>query len=175
MNFLLILWIRDILVRSRIRRFVPLTYGSSSGSGSESWSFRQWFSRCKKNEFFSNFFASYFLKIHLHQSSKIKKSQRSQKTVEIKVFLTFFCCLMMQGVRIQIRIHTNNDRSRSGRPKNLRIRIHNTAVCNFSSSYQLSLFNVEETVEEGQSTTTWATSTSHSSHPKQPTTGHSTC
>jgi hypothetical protein len=54
--------IRDILVRIRIRGSVPLTNGSGFSSGTES---------------------------GLHHFSKIK-SQRSHKTVEIKVFLTIF-------------------------------------------------------------------------------------
>ncbi len=37
------------------------------------------------------FFAYYFLKVHLHQSSKIKSQKKLQKE-EIKVFLTFFAC-----------------------------------------------------------------------------------
>jgi hypothetical protein len=40
----------------------------------------------KKLLFFSSFFAYYFLKAHLHHSSKIK----GHETVEIKVFLNIF-------------------------------------------------------------------------------------
>ncbi len=36
--------------------------------------------------FFLVFFAHYFLKVHLHHSSKIK-SQKEYKTVEIRVFI----------------------------------------------------------------------------------------
>ncbi len=68
-------------------------------------------------------FASYFLKIHLHHSSKIK----TNKTVEIKVF-SYIYCLMMEGSWSGSVPLTNG--SRSGRPKNLRIRIRiwNTVV-----------------------------------------------
>ncbi len=44
--------------------------GSGSGSGSRSCSFCQWPSRY--HIFLPSFFAYYFLKIHLHHSSKIK-------------------------------------------------------------------------------------------------------
>jgi hypothetical protein len=37
-----------------------------------------------------SFPAYYFLKVFLHHFSKDKKSKRSSKTVEIKVFLTIF-------------------------------------------------------------------------------------
>ncbi len=38
----------------------------------------------------NNFFAYYFLKVHLHHFFKDKKSKRSRKAVGIKVFLTIF-------------------------------------------------------------------------------------
>jgi hypothetical protein len=43
-----------------------------------------------KKFFFSflSFSTYYFLKVHLHHFSKIKKAKRSHKTVEIMVFLT---------------------------------------------------------------------------------------
>jgi hypothetical protein len=45
----------------------------------------------KKHFFSKTFFSAYyFLKVHLHNFFKDKKSERSQKTVEIKVFLTIF-------------------------------------------------------------------------------------
>jgi hypothetical protein len=44
----------------------------------------------KKLIFLTQFFSAYyFLKVHLHQFSKIK-SQKSQKIIGIKVFLTIF-------------------------------------------------------------------------------------
>ncbi len=66
------------------------------------------------------FFAYYFLKVHLLQSSKIKSHKISHKIVQIKVFLFFFACQMEGSV------------SGSGRPNNLRIRIHRTDWENFS-------------------------------------------
>jgi hypothetical protein len=42
---------------------------------------------------FQSFFAYYFLKVHLISVFKDKKSKRSHKIVETKVFLTFFACL----------------------------------------------------------------------------------
>jgi hypothetical protein len=76
---------------------IRTTHGSAgSRFGSTSCFFHQWF------------FVYYFLKVCLHQSSKIK----SHKTVAINVFLTF------------IRIHTEDYGSRSGRPENIRLRIH---------------------------------------------------
>jgi hypothetical protein len=53
-----VLWIRDILVRVRIRGSVPLTYGYGSGF------FRQWLTRCQQKV---SFLAYYFFKVHLHQ------------------------------------------------------------------------------------------------------------
>ncbi len=68
-----VLRIHDILVWIRIRGSMPLTYGSGSGCGSGSCSFRHWLSRCKqKLFFFKSFFAYYFLKVHSHHFSKIK-------------------------------------------------------------------------------------------------------
>ncbi len=71
---------------------------------------------------FSNFFCLpyYFLKVHLHQSSNIKKvKKRSHKIVEIKGFLT------SSGSRSRsIIICTDPD---PGGPSRIRIRIHNTS------------------------------------------------
>ena len=101
------LWISDILVRNRIRGSVPLTFGSGSCF------FRQRLTRCQQKKFvFKSFFCllTYFLKVHLHQSSKFKdkKSKRSHKIG----FSSFF--FYVDG---RIRIRTNNDGS--GRPKNM--------------------------------------------------------
>ncbi len=60
----------------RNRGSVLLTYGYGSGSCS----FHQWLSRREQNtSFFSKFFAYYFLKVHLHQSSKIKSHKEVTK------------------------------------------------------------------------------------------------
>ncbi len=104
--------IRDILVRIRIFGFVPLTNGSGSDSVSWSCSFLQWASRRKqKIVLFSPSFYAYFFLGTLTSFFKDKKSSRSHKTVEIKVFLTIFACW-----RSRIR------GSRSRRPNNIRIR-----------------------------------------------------
>jgi hypothetical protein len=42
--------------------------------------------------FFVNCFAYYFFKVHLHQSLQIK----SHKTLEIKGFLSYYFCLIME-------------------------------------------------------------------------------
>jgi hypothetical protein len=64
------------------------------------------------------FFFIYFLKVHLHEhhSTKIKSQKISQKTEEIKVFLTIFDGedLMMEG---SLQIMTNPD---PGGPKTYR-------------------------------------------------------
>ncbi len=59
--------------------------------GSGSCYFRHWPSTCqqKKQIFNTVFSAYYFLKVHLHNFSKIK-SQKSHKLEGIKVFLTIF-------------------------------------------------------------------------------------
>jgi hypothetical protein len=59
---------RDILVRIRILGSIPLTNGSESSSGS--CSFRRWHSR-RQQKIISN-----ILRVHLHHSSKIKKSHK---------------------------------------------------------------------------------------------------
>jgi hypothetical protein len=76
-------WLRDILFQ--IRGSVPLANGSRSGSGSDLSLFVSELQDGSK-KYFSSPFAYYFLKVHLHHSSKMK----SHKTVEIKVFLTIF-------------------------------------------------------------------------------------
>jgi hypothetical protein len=55
-------------------------------------------------------------------NSKIE-NQKNDEKLDIKVFLIF---LLVAG-RIQVRICTNNDGFGSRRPKNIHIRIHDTA------------------------------------------------
>ncbi len=70
-------------IRIRIRGPMPLTNASWSGSCY----FNHWSSRRQqKTNFKKSFSAYYFLKIIFQR----KKSKRSHKTVEIKVFLTIF-------------------------------------------------------------------------------------
>ncbi len=80
---------------------IPLTNGSGCASGSEFGLRILLFSSAKfkmpqpKIFFFPSFFAYSYLKVHLHNSAKMLKShKKSHKTVEIKVFLNFFCLLM---------------------------------------------------------------------------------
>ncbi len=88
-----VLRIHEILgwIRIRILGSMPLTNGSGSGSGS--WIRILLFSSLTfktpaKNKFFNTIFSAYyFLKLHLHHLSKIK-SQKEEKIVGIKVFLT---------------------------------------------------------------------------------------
>ncbi len=96
---LAVLWIRDILVRIRIRGSVPLTY------------FVCGWKDANKKKFVHVFFLITFLRyiyIGFHWQFK-----RSYKKVEMKVSLLF----LLVGGRIRIRIRT----------KWWRIRIHNTA------------------------------------------------
>jgi hypothetical protein len=82
-----VLWIREILVRIRIRGSGTFWFGS----GSVASSFRQWFSKCKKGGF-SKFFSFLFFEGTFKLFFKDKKSKEViiYKTVDIKVFLTFF-------------------------------------------------------------------------------------
>jgi hypothetical protein len=121
-----VLRIHDILgwIRIRIRGSIPLTNGSGSGFGSGSWIRILLFSSLTfkmpaKNLFFNTIFSAYyFLKLHLHNFSKIK-SQKESLNSRNQGFSYYFC-MMIEG-------------SGSGRPKNtwirwirIRIRIRNT-------------------------------------------------
>jgi hypothetical protein len=78
-----------VRIRIRIRGSMPLTDGFGFGSGSLS--FHHWPSRCQQKKIT---FLRKFVCILLFESTssffKYKKSKRSHKTVEIKVFLTIF-------------------------------------------------------------------------------------
>jgi hypothetical protein len=82
-----VLRIHNILVWIWVRGSMPPTNGSGFGSCY----FRHWSSTRQQKTNFSkkSFSAYYFLKVHLPHFSKLK-SQRSHKTVGIKVFLTIF-------------------------------------------------------------------------------------
>ncbi len=107
------LWIRDILERIQIR---TLLFSSVA------------FEMPTKN----NFFAYYFLKVHLHQSSSLPRQKviKKSQTVEIKVFLIFFLIMEEQDPdpvpyklrRIRFRV--------AQKRTDPRIRIHNTAFWN---------------------------------------------
>ncbi len=107
-------WIRDILVRIRIRGSVTLTYGSGSCF------FRQWLTRCQQKIFFcSNFFL--LITATCWRSSKIKSQEevkkqffgiwnQSHKIVEIMVFLTFLLVDGRYGSRSgSVQIMTDPD------------------------------------------------------------------
>ncbi len=91
------LWIRDILVRIRniwirIQNRPQILHFSSVADKMPA-----------KNKFyfFKFFFAHYFLKVHLHQSSKIK-SQKGSKKKEVKNSRnqgSYFYCLLTEGSR----------------------------------------------------------------------------
>jgi hypothetical protein len=73
-----VLRIHDILVwiRIRIRGSMPLTNGSGSGS----FFFHHWPSRCQqKTNFFKKFFSTVLLKVLLHHFSKIKSQKEVTK------------------------------------------------------------------------------------------------
>ncbi len=80
-----VLRIHDIFVWIRIR--IPLTNGSGRGSCY----FRHWPSRCQqKTNFKKKFFYLLLFEGTFTSFFKDKKSKRSHKAVEIKVFLTIF-------------------------------------------------------------------------------------
>ncbi len=79
-----------------------------------------WQDANKKYVLFSKYFCLLLLpSVHLYQFSEIKSRKKSQNC-ENQVFLYFYCLLMEGSWSEQ-----NNDVS--GRPKNIRIRIRNTA------------------------------------------------
>jgi hypothetical protein len=70
-----LLWIRDVLVRIQIRGSVQLTDPPDWIRLRILFFFHQWITRYQlatKKSLLQSFFAYYFLKVHLHQSSKIK-------------------------------------------------------------------------------------------------------
>ncbi len=88
-------------------------------------------------------FAYYFLKKHLHHSSKIKSHKKVTKSRNRGLFFLFFLDdgRIRIHIQIRIRIPTNNDGSGSGRPKNLqilRIRIDNSGL-NIQTSFLLQI------------------------------------
>jgi hypothetical protein len=124
--------IHDILVwiRMWIRRSMPQRNGSGIRSGYESGScyFHHWPSRGQqKLIFLLNFSAYYFLKVHLHQFSKIKSQKELTKQYRNQGFLNIFAWSGSKHL-------TSGSWPGSGRPKNMcirwiriQIRIRNTA------------------------------------------------
>jgi hypothetical protein len=86
-----VLRIRDILVRIRIRGSVQLSSGSCS--------FSRWLSRSqpKISFLFLSFFAFYFLKLHLHPSSKIKIHKKKSQNSRNQGFSCYFCLMIESG------------------------------------------------------------------------------
>ncbi len=90
-NFFSVLWIRDILVRIRLRRSIPLTSGSCV--------FCQWLTRCPQKKFYFNGFCFLLFEGTFTSVFIDIETKRSHKIVETKVFLTF---LLVDGIRIRI-------------------------------------------------------------------------
>ncbi len=97
------LWIRDILVR--IRRSVPLSYGSRSGSGFGSGLLFSSvaFQMLTKNKVFSNFFAFNVLKVPYIYISFQRQKNHKEVTKQKYIF-----CWMMEGSG-SVKIMTDPD------------------------------------------------------------------
>ncbi len=95
------------VLRIRFRGSVPLTNGSDSGSGSRSCFLRQCPSGCNLNKFLC-YFAYYFLKLHIHNFSKMKVIKKSQNSRNQAFF--YYFCVMIEG-----------SGAGSRRPKNIRV------------------------------------------------------
>jgi hypothetical protein len=92
-----VFWIHDILVWIRIRGSRPLTNGSGSGSWIRILDpypaiFVIDLQGASKKKFLYQFFACYFLKVHLHYFSKIKSQKESQNSR-----IQDFFCMMIEG------------------------------------------------------------------------------
>ncbi len=89
--------IHDILVWIRINGSRHLT-NRTNVSGSESFYFHHWPSRCQKKLIKKKFFCILIFEGTFTSFFKGKKSKKSHKTVEIKVFLTFFASWFVDPV-----------------------------------------------------------------------------
>ncbi len=88
--------------------------------------FRHWPSRCKqKTNFLTQFFCLLFLKVHLHHFSKIKSHKESQNSRNQG--FSYYFCMMIEGSGSGTIPLTSGSGSGSGKPKNMWIRIRNTA------------------------------------------------
>ena len=118
--------IHDILVWIRIRGSMPLTNGSGFGSGS--CYFRHWPSRCQqKTNFLTQFFCLLLFEGTFTLFSKIKSQKESQNS-RIQGFSYYFSIMMEgSGSRAGSGSIPLTSGSGSGWPKNLWIRIRNTA------------------------------------------------
>ncbi len=88
--------------------------------GSGSCSFRQGPSKCQKNNIFISFFAFYFLKVHLHNSSKIKV---------IKMSYQYFCMMMEGSGSVQIMMDPDPGQKTSGSGSGTTALVLATEVC----------------------------------------------
>ncbi len=129
-----VLQIYDILVWIRIRIWIrasmTLNNGSGSRFGSGSCYFRHWSSRCQqKTNLEKSFSAHYFLKVHLHHFSKIKKKSKKKSQSGRNQGFSYYFCLVIEG-SVSGSIHLTNG-SGSRRHKYIRIRrirIRNTGL-----------------------------------------------
>ncbi len=100
---------------------------SENGSGSGSCNFRQWPSRWQlKRNLFSKFFAYNFLKLHLHNFSKIKNHKEVTKQWN-QGFSYYFCLMIKRSGSIP---RTKGSGSGSGEAQNIQniriLQIRNT-------------------------------------------------
>ncbi len=120
---------------------MPLTNGSGSGSCY----FRHWPSRCQQKTIFNTiFYAYYFLKVHFHHFSKIKRQKESLNSRNQG--FSYYFCMMIEGSGSGSISLTSG--SGSWRPKNMwiriQIRIRNT-VCNTKKEGWSLFISVEDT------------------------------
>ncbi len=113
------LQIHNILLWIRIRGSMPLTNGSGCGSGFGSGCGSCYFiidlQDANKKLIFKIAYAYYFLKVHLHNFSKIKSQKEVTKQQKSRFFL--FLCLMIEGTGSGSITLTSGSGSGSRRPK----------------------------------------------------------
>ncbi len=125
--FIAVLRIHDILgwIRIRIRGSMSLTNGSGSCF------FVIDLQDASKNKFLNTIFSAYyFLKLHLHHFLKIKSQKESQNSRNQG--FPYFSCMMIEGSGSKAGSGSGSIPLTSGsgsmRPKNMWIRIRNTAL-----------------------------------------------
>ncbi len=118
------LGIRDILVRIRIPGSVPLIYGSGSGSNSDQTPFFIDFKDAKKLNFFIFFSHIYCPQAHHVQSKKLNFLQKfCVKMLFCRHYFSPLNTFMIKEKDPEPDPYLLTNGSRSGRPKNMRIRI----------------------------------------------------
>ncbi len=107
---------------------MPLTNGSwfGSGSGSGCGSGSCYFfvidiQDANKKLIFLKSSAHYFLKVHLHHFSKLKKLKKNSQSNRNQGFSYYFCLVNIEGSGSGSKPQTNGSGSGSRRPKNIRI------------------------------------------------------